>query len=190
METLTLKSSKNRRSLLNTFAPLVKWELGTTKQEWHHICMPSATMSRASSKTTNPSSSSLARVLKKNDVAKRIFFQKSNKWDAARDVLQLEGRQQALHHCEREKRKYEKQNSEYYNSGIVDSRKKRKHSRGGASESQGKPPASNTSEVTGTNYEKMTIKELIQNIKSQNFQVKGISKLKKAELIDILMNSD
>ena len=52
------------------------------------------------------------------------------------------------------------------------------------------PPASNTSEVTGTNYEKMTIKELIQNIKSQNLQVKGISKLKKAELIDILMNSD
>ena len=152
--------------------------------------MPSATMSHALSKTTNPSSSSLDRVLKNNDIAKRIFFQKSNKWDAARDVLQLEGRQQALHHCEREKRKYEKQNSEYYNSGIVDSRKKRKHSRGGASESQGKPPASNTSEVTGTNYEKMTIKELIQNIKSQNLQVKGISKLKKAELIDILMNSD
>ena len=126
METLTLKSSKNRRSLLNTFAPLVKWELGTTKQEWQHICMPSATMSHALSKTTNPSSSSLDRVLKKNDIAKRIFFQKSNKWDAARDVLQLEGRQQALHHCEREKRKYEKQNSEYYNSGIVDSRKEKK----------------------------------------------------------------
>ncbi|CAH3041501.1 unnamed protein product [Pocillopora meandrina] len=124
------------------------------------------------------------------NVAKRIFFQKSNKWDAARDVLQLEGRQQALHHYEREKRKYEKQNSEYWNSGIVDSRKKRKHSRGGASESQGEPPASNANEVTGTNYEKMTIKELIQNIKSQNLQVKGISKLKKAELIDILMNSD
>lgn len=122
--------------------------------------------------------------------AKRIFFQKSNKWDAARDVLQLEGRQQALHHCEREKRKYEKQNNEYWNSGIVDSRKKRKHSRGGVSESQSEPPASNTSEVTRTNYEKMTIKELIQNITSQNLQVKGISKLKKAEFIDILMNSD
>ena len=74
--------------------------------------------------------------------------------------------------------------------GLLIQGKKRKHSRGGASESQGEPPASITSEVTGTNYEKMTIKELIQNIKSQNFQVKGISKLKKAELIDILMNSD
>ena len=29
-------------------------------------------------------------VEKNNDDAKRIFFQKSNKWDAARDVLQLE----------------------------------------------------------------------------------------------------
>lgn len=129
-------------------------------------------------------------VEKNNDDAKRVFFQKSNKWDAARDVLQLEARQQALHHCEREKRKYEKQNDEYWNSGIVDSRKKRKHSRGGVSESQGEPSASNTSEDTSSNYEKMTIKELIQNIKSQNLQVKGISKLKKAELIDILMNSD
>lgn len=46
-------------------------------------------------------------VEKNNDDAKRIFFQKSNKWDSARDVLQLEGRQQALHHCEREKRNYE-----------------------------------------------------------------------------------
>lgn len=51
--------------------------------------------------------------VEKNDDAKRIFFQKTNKWDSARDVLQLEGRQQALYHCEREKRKYEKQNNEY-----------------------------------------------------------------------------
>ena len=35
--------------------------------------------------------------VEKND-AKRIFFQKSNKWDAARDVLHLEARQQALGH--------------------------------------------------------------------------------------------
>ena len=91
--------------------------------------------------------------------------------------MQLEGRQQALHHCEREMKKYEKQNNDYWNSGIVDLRKKRKHSRGSASESQGEPSASNTSEVTSTNYEKMAIKELIQNIKSQNLQVKGISKL-------------
>ena len=140
--------------------------------------MPSATMSHASSKATNPSKQFTGQgVEKNNDDAKRILFQKSNKWDAARDVLQLEGRQQVLHHCEREMRKYEKQNNDYWNCGIVDSRKKRKHSRGSVSESQGEPSASNTSEVTSTNYEKMTIKDLIQNIKSQNLQVKGISKL-------------
>lgn len=43
-------------------------------------------------------------VEKNNNDAERIFFfQKSNKWDAARDVLHLETRQQALGHCEREK---------------------------------------------------------------------------------------
>ena len=34
-------------------------------------------------------------VEKNNDDAKRIFFQKPNKWNAARDVLQLEAQQQA-----------------------------------------------------------------------------------------------
>ena len=76
METFPLKSSKNRRSLLNTFAPLVERELGTTKQKWHHTCMPSATMSHASSKTTNPSSSSLDRVLKKTTTTPSEFFPK------------------------------------------------------------------------------------------------------------------
>ena len=42
-------------------------------------------------------------VEKNSNDAKRIFFQKSNKWDAAKDALQLEVQQQALHHCEREK---------------------------------------------------------------------------------------
>ena len=32
---------------------------------------------------------------KNNDDANRIFFQKPNKWNAARDVLQLEAQQQA-----------------------------------------------------------------------------------------------
>ena len=65
-------------------------------------------------------------VEKNNDDTKIIFFQKSNKWDAARDVLQLEARQQVFHQCERGKRKYEKQNNEYRKSAIVESRKKKK----------------------------------------------------------------
>lgn len=40
-------------------------------------------------------------VEKNNDDAKKVFFQKSNKWDAARDVLQLESRQLALQGHER-----------------------------------------------------------------------------------------
>ena len=131
-------------------------------------------------------------VEKKYDDTKRIFFQKSNKWDAARDVLQLEARQQALHHCEREKRKYEKQNNEYRGSGIVESHEKRMHSRDGASASERESEASvvNTTEVPTTNYEKMTVKQLVQEIKSLNLQVKGISKLKKGQLTVVLKNSD
>ena len=129
-------------------------------------------------------------VEKNNDDAKRIFFQKSNKWDAARDVLQLEARQQALNDHEREKRKYDKQNNEYWGSGIVESRKKRMHSRVSASESQSEASAIDTTEVTRANYEKMTIKQLTQEIKSRNLQVSGISKLKKGQLIDVLMNTE
>ena len=35
-------------------------------------------------------------VEKNNDDAKKLYFQKSNKWDATRDVLQLEAQQYAL----------------------------------------------------------------------------------------------
>ena len=46
--------------------------------------------------------------VEKNNDAKKIFFQKSNKWDAARDVLLHEHRQIALKHNDRNKRRYEK----------------------------------------------------------------------------------
>ena len=94
-------------------------------------------------------------IEKNSDDAKRIFFQKSNKWDAAKDALQLEVQQQALHHCEREKRKYEKQNN-HWDSGIVESRKKRMHSKDGASAGEPESEASvvNSAEVPTTNYEK------------------------------------
>ena len=95
-------------------------------------------------------------VEKNSDDAKRIFFQKSIKWDAAKDALQLEVQQQALHHCEREKRKYDKQNNEHWDSGIVESRKKRMYSRDGASAGEPESEASvvNSAEVPTTNYEK------------------------------------
>lgn len=67
-------------------------------------------------------------VEKNNDDAKRVFFQKSNKWDAARDVLQSESRQIALQSYEREKRRYAKQNKDYWEGGIVATRKKKQRS--------------------------------------------------------------
>ncbi|XP_048587411.1 uncharacterized protein LOC125570187 [Nematostella vectensis] len=66
-------------------------------------------------------------VEKNNDDAKRIYYQKSNKWDVAKDILLLESRQKSLEHHEREKRKYVKRNEEWWNSKILDSRKRRRN---------------------------------------------------------------
>ena len=63
-------------------------------------------------------------VEKNSDDAKKLYFQKSNKWDATRDVLQLEARQYALHGQEREKRKYTKRKTEYWLTDISETRKK------------------------------------------------------------------
>ena len=114
-------------------------------------------------------------IEKNSDDAKRIFFQKSNKWDAAKDALQLEVQQQALHHCEREKRKYEKQNN-HWDSGIVESRKKRMHSKDGASAGEPESEASvvNSAEVPTTNYEK----NVSQTIRARNQITKFASEWK------------
>ncbi len=67
-------------------------------------------------------------IEKNNDVAKKIYFQKSNRWDGARDVLLVENRQQLLSHCKREKRQYHKRNAAYWENDIIETRKKRKKS--------------------------------------------------------------
>ena len=64
-------------------------------------------------------------VEKNNDDAKKLYLQKSNKWDATRDVLQLEARQYALCGQEREKRKYTKRKTDYWETEISETRKKR-----------------------------------------------------------------
>ena len=81
------------------------------------------------------------------------------------------------------------------NTGVVELLshiKKRKHSRDGASASEPESEASvvNSAEVPTTNYEKMTVKQLVQEIKSWNLPVNGKSKLKKGQLIEVLKNSD
>lgn len=47
-------------------------------------------------------------VEENNDDAKRILFKKSNKWEAAKDILNTESRQWELQHHEREKATYTK----------------------------------------------------------------------------------
>ena len=130
-------------------------------------------------------------VEKNNDDAKRIFFQKSNKWDAARDVLLLESRQLALQNHEREKRKYTKTKDDYWDDGIVETRKKRQRSQVIATES---PDAeAGSSSAVNDGYEedlnKLSVKDLREKIKSRKIQIKRLAKLKKCELIKVLKNA-
>ena len=85
--------------------------------------------------------------------------------------LDLEARQQALGHCKRDKRNYEKKKrNEYWDTGIVESRKKTMRSNGGASGSQSEESAVNATEVGTTKYENMTVKQLVQEINSRNLK--------------------
>ena len=127
-------------------------------------------------------------VEKNNDDAKKVYFQKSNKWDGAKDVLLLEHRQKQLQHHERQKRKYEKINETYWTEDIVESRKTR--SRGEPREDN-QPDSSNETQTNtfSTDYTKMTVNQLKQEIIARNLNNRGISKMKKNELIKLLMTS-
>lgn len=60
-----------------------------------------------------------------NDDCRRIHLQKSNKWDAAKDILQVEERLRHLSDLERKPRQYKKKANEYWSKGIVETRSKR-----------------------------------------------------------------
>ena len=63
---------------------------------------------------------------KLNDDCRRVHLQRSNKWDAAKDVLLVGKRVEHLaSDCERKKRKYVKQDQSYWETGILESRTKR-----------------------------------------------------------------
>lgn len=63
-------------------------------------------------------------VEKNNDTARNVVLRKSNKQDSAADVLKLESRQWQLRHRERMKRSYTKYNTDYWETGIKEKRKK------------------------------------------------------------------
>lgn len=125
-------------------------------------------------------------VEKNKDDAKRIFYQKSNKWDAARDVLQLEARQETLQHCEREKRKYNKNNEEYWEEGIVETRKKRMRSKPTSPAGNDQEPNLQETNTNATNYQIMKVQQLREEVKSRNLNIRGLGRLKRKELLELL----
>lgn len=66
----------------------------------------------------------LSGVEKKNDDCRRIHLQRSNKWDAPRDVLLVLKRQEHLSTFERAPRQYQKRKSEYWENDIKEKRAK------------------------------------------------------------------
>ncbi|KXJ10506.1 hypothetical protein AC249_AIPGENE18777 [Exaiptasia diaphana] len=64
-------------------------------------------------------------VEKLNDDCRRIHLYKSNKWDAAKDVLQVGKRLELLSDMERQPRPYKKKCEDYWSNKIFDSRSKR-----------------------------------------------------------------
>ena len=124
-------------------------------------------------------------VEKNNDDAKRIMFHKSNKWDAARDIISTESRQWDLRHHEREKGQYTKRKLEYWESGISQRRKEQR----AASTSTSLPQ--DTDEICDEiqDYKKMTIVQLREIIKGKGLKVKNLSKLKKKDLVALIEKS-
>ena len=131
-------------------------------------------------------------VEKNNDDAKRIFFQKSNKWEAPRDVLLLELRQLALQSNEREKQKYTKKKDDYWDDGIVETRKKRQRSQAIVTEALDQEPGLSTAANGGCegDLNRVSVKELREKTKLKKIQIKGLTKLKKCELIEVLRNAN
>ena len=66
-------------------------------------------------------------VEKNNDMARSIVLHKSNKWDAATDVLRLESRQWELRDSERSKRPYSKKNTTYWEKELGEARRNKRH---------------------------------------------------------------
>lgn len=130
-------------------------------------------------------------VEKNNDDAKRVMFHKSNKWDAATDILRTESRQWDLKEREREKGTYIKRKFEYW-EGDINNRSEKRIMLNPATpvpvdaedNSSSGPNNSNT-----LNYRKCTVKELITIVKAKALHQKGLSKLKKVQLIALLEGS-
>ncbi|KAJ7394544.1 hypothetical protein OS493_000359 [Desmophyllum pertusum] len=124
-------------------------------------------------------------VEKNNDDAKRILFQKSNKWDSAKDILCTESRQWDLKHHEHEKGTYTK---ESWHTGIMTS--------GKLGNKNGQKlglllflKMTHQNPTPEEDYSHFTLKQLRDIVKEKGLNRKGLSKLKKQELIDLIEKS-
>ncbi|CAB3998260.1 Hypothetical predicted protein [Paramuricea clavata] len=125
-------------------------------------------------------------VEKNNDDAKRMVFQKSNKWDSVKDILCTESRQWDLKNCQRQKNCYTKRNLEYWDETMKRQRKEWR---------QLSKPIVITADVNATvdaetcsraNYSNFTASQLRQKVREMGLNRQGLAKMKKNELINLL----
>lgn len=126
---------------------------------------------------------------KNNDDAKRVMFHKSNKWDAARDILLTESRQWDLQQHERQKGTYTKRKLDYWETGISAKRKEQRASLASTSATEHDQDDETSDPTSIEDYSKKNIVQLREIIKEKGLQVKNLTKLKKKELITLLENS-
>lgn len=124
-------------------------------------------------------------VEKNNDDAKRVLFQKSNKWDAAKDILLMESRQWELKEHERKKAPYTKRNHEYWDVEISRARKERRML-SEPSTPQVLVEDNDTPNSVPIGYNKFTVVQLREMVKGKGLKQRGLAKLKKNELIALL----
>lgn len=124
-------------------------------------------------------------VVKNNNDANRVLFQKSNKWDAAKDIRFMESRQWELKKHEREEGTYAKRNGEYWDVETSRVRKKRRS----IDEAHILQEADDDTADTSTSlvdYNSFAVLQLREEIKSKGYIQRGLAKLKKADLITLL----
>lgn len=116
------------------------------------------------------------------------MFHKSNKWDAARDIL-TESRQWDLQHHERQKGTYTKRKLDYWETEISAKRKQQRALLASTSAVEDDQDDETSDPTSTEDYNRKTIVQLRQIIKEKGLQVKNLTKLKKKELITLIENS-
>lgn len=116
-------------------------------------------------------------VEKLNDDCRRIHLHRSNKWDAAKDVLQVEKRLENLQDHERIPRRYTKRTKEYWEGAIKEDRAKRSKAMTDVFEKE------NSGNVSNVDIASMTVADLKQMLKTRGVTTRLRSVKKLQELL-------